>query len=156
MNRKNHPGVYIPPPLIYAVFFLISIGLEKIYPVKKTWLNTTPVQIAGWVLIGLWVLITFAALRRFITSKNTLITVKPASSLQTTGVYASTRNPMYLGLVLLYCGLAVLVGNWWTFILLPVLIMVIQGYVIHREEQYLHHAFGEQYDAYKKKVRRWI
>ena len=63
---------------------------------------------------------------------------------------------MYLGLVLLYTGIALFAGNTWTFILLPVVITIVQEYVIKREEKYLAVAFPTQYPGYCKKVRRWV
>ena len=63
---------------------------------------------------------------------------------------------MYLGLLLLYCGIAILKGNWWTLVLIPLLVMLIQIYIIKKEENYLQNAFGDEYDTYKKKVRRWM
>jgi protein-S-isoprenylcysteine O-methyltransferase Ste14 len=63
---------------------------------------------------------------------------------------------MYVSLVCLYSGLAVFLGNWWTLILLPFLIIVVQLYVINKEEQYLQQAFGNSYTEYKRRVRRWI
>jgi protein-S-isoprenylcysteine O-methyltransferase Ste14 len=92
----------------------------------------------------------------FVKSKNTVITAKPATSLQTTGIYSISRNPMYLGLVFIYLGLTFQFGNWWTIFLLPILIIVITYRVILPEERYLTRAFGDEYANYKKKVRRWI
>ena len=156
MSAKNHPGIYIPPPLIYLAFFLLSILLQKAFSLNTNWLDTTAARITGWLLIVLYFVLVIPAIRRFVLSKNTLVTIKPANSLQTSGIYSFTRNPMYLSLLLLYSGLAILLGNWWTFILLPFLIIVVQLYVIKREENYLRHAFGEQYEVYMKRVRRWI
>jgi protein-S-isoprenylcysteine O-methyltransferase Ste14 len=156
MRAKEHPGVYVPPPLIYAAFFLCSLLLQKLWPLNKGWLYSATSHIIGWILTGFYFVLAFIAIRQFIVSKNTIVTVKPATTLETGGIYAFTRNPMYLSLILLYCGLACLLGNWWTFILLPFLIIVIQLYVIRREEHYLHTSFGAQYDAYRKRVRRWI
>ena len=85
-----------------------------------------------------------------------MITIKSANSLQTDGVYAITRNPMYLGLLFLYTGIAFFAGNWWTFILIPMVVIIITTYVISREEKYLLDAFGQDYTSYKIKVRRWI
>jgi protein-S-isoprenylcysteine O-methyltransferase Ste14 len=96
------------------------------------------------------------ALIKFAQSKNTLVTIKPANSLQTRGIYSVTRNPMYMGLLILYCGIAMFEGNWWTIIFIPVIIIIVQAYVIRGEENYLQRAFGEEYFAYRKKVRRWI
>jgi protein-S-isoprenylcysteine O-methyltransferase Ste14 len=156
MNKKDNPGVRIPPPLIYAAFFVLSIFLQKEIPLGKSLFSSTAMHVAGVVLIGCFVICVLPAMLNFFQTKNTIITVKPASSLTTSGIYSITRNPMYLGLVCLYCGIAFLKGNWWTFILLPFLIIIVQLYVIRREEHYLSRAFGADYDAYKQKVRRWI
>ena len=58
------------------------------------------------------------------------MTIRPARSLQTDGIYAWTRNPMYLGLLFLYSGLALLLGNGWTLLLIPFLMLFVQLYII--------------------------
>jgi protein-S-isoprenylcysteine O-methyltransferase Ste14 len=63
---------------------------------------------------------------------------------------------MYISLLLFYTGLAFIIGNWWNFILLSLLFLVIQEYVIKREEKYLERRFGQEYLNYKSKVRRWL
>jgi protein-S-isoprenylcysteine O-methyltransferase Ste14 len=63
---------------------------------------------------------------------------------------------MYISLCFIYIGLSFLIGNWWNFILLPVLFILVQEYIIKREEQYLEHRFGKEYLDYKSKVRRWL
>jgi len=156
MVKKDNPGVYIPPPVIYVLFFFLSFLLQRILPVDSSSLKTCPAMIAGWTLIGLNFILTVPAIWKFIRSKNTLVTVKPANSLQTKGIYAATRNPMYLGLLFLYSGIAVFKGNWWTFILIPFLVFAIRFFVIRKEEDYLDRAFGSEYGLYKQKVRRWI
>jgi len=156
MKTKNHPGVYVPPPLIYVAFFLASVLIQKVWPLDSTWVSSTAAHVTAWILVGVSLVISIMAVGRFVASKNTVVTVRPATSLQTGGIYSLTRNPMYLALAILYCGLGILLGNTWTFILFTPLLLTMQGYVIRREELYLHDAFGDQYDEYKKKVRRWI
>jgi protein-S-isoprenylcysteine O-methyltransferase Ste14 len=156
MNTKNNPGIYIPPPLIYVAFFLLSRVLQNLRPLDQKMLNSMTAKIIGGIFILMYFLFFITALRRFILSKNTLVTIKAANSLETSGIYSYTRNPMYLSLLFLYSGLSIFFGNWWTFILIPFLIIVIQLYVIKKEEKYLQHAFGERYKAYTKRVRRWI
>lgn len=156
MQKKDHPGVYIPPPLIYVAFFFLSVALHKILPLNNLFLQKATAATAGWILLVAGIVIVVPALWKFIASKNTVVTVKPASSLQTTGIYAITRNPMYLGLLLLYCGVGVFKGNGWTFIVIPLLIATVQLYIIRKEERYLQRAFGNEYLQYKRKVRRWI
>lgn len=156
MKTRNHPGIYIPPPLLYVVFFVVSFFVQRYWPLDQSLLKTKPAQIVGFLLIASYLLIVIPAIRQFTISKNTLVTIKPANSLETKGIYAFTRNPMYLSLLFLYSGLAVFIGNWWTFILMPLLIATIQVYVIKKEEYYLHHTFGQDYVDYRRKVRRWL
>jgi protein-S-isoprenylcysteine O-methyltransferase Ste14 len=63
---------------------------------------------------------------------------------------------MYLGLAVLYCGLAVLLDRAWPLLFLPLSILLIDRLVIPREERYLGHAFGEDYERYRREVRRWL
>jgi protein-S-isoprenylcysteine O-methyltransferase Ste14 len=156
MKNNDHPGVYLPPPLIYAAIFFLSLLLQRVWPLSNAFFGTTAARVTGWVLVVLFCLLAFPALWRFLQSRNTLITIKAAKDLQTTGIYAFTRNPMYLGLLFLYSGIAFLAGNWWTIILIPLLIGVIQEYVIKREEQYLQRTFPGEYPRYRQKVHRWI
>ena len=155
-KKADNPGIYIPPPLLYIVTFFAAILLQKILPLNKEFFHSTASKIIGSVIILIGLFFNFPALRQFIKTKNTLVTVKPANSLQTAGIYSASRNPMYVSLLLFYTGLAFIVGNWWTLILLPVLFLIVQEYVIKREEKYLDRTFGQQYSDYKTKVRRWL
>jgi len=155
-DKPDSPHVYIPPPLIYLTIFLLSILAQNFFSLNGDWLKSSVAKIFGWSLIGLFLIVQFFSLCSFILSKNTVVTIKPASSLQTTGIYSISRNPMYAGLLLLYSGFGLLIANWWTIIFIPVVILIMQSYVIRREENYLRRTFGNAYDQYAKKVRRWI
>ena len=155
-TKKTHPGIYVPPPVIYALIFLFSLLLQKLFPISAVFFKTQIAAVLGYLFVALSIVFSLPAIVKFIRSKNTLITIKPANSLQTGGVYAVTRNPMYLGLLWLYTGIAFFGGNWWTFILIPLVVLIITTYVIGREEKYLSDAFGQDYTSYKIKVRRWI
>jgi protein-S-isoprenylcysteine O-methyltransferase Ste14 len=63
---------------------------------------------------------------------------------------------MYVGLLFVYLGITCFIGNWWNIILLPLLIFIMQAYVIKSEEKYLERAFGDEFIEYKKRVRRWL
>ncbi|MBS1745141.1 MAG: isoprenylcysteine carboxylmethyltransferase family protein [Bacteroidetes bacterium] len=155
-NKKDNPGVYIPPPLLYAAIFILAILMQKVLPLSKEFFYTTTSDIIGTVFILVSLFFNFPALLQFLKSKNTLITVKPANTLQTSGIYSVSRNPMYISLLLIYTGLSFIIGNWWNLILLPVLIFIVQEYVIKKEEKYLGRRFGQEYAEYKSKVRRWL
>ena len=67
-----------------------------------------------------------------------------------------TRNPLYLGITLIYLGLSVAAGSLWAIVLVVPLLWVINVGVIAREERYLERNFGDAYRAYKARVRRWV
>jgi protein-S-isoprenylcysteine O-methyltransferase Ste14 len=156
-KSADSPGVYIPPPLIYAAIFAISVLLQKWIPIGNSFNHHSTVTItAGIICLLAGLVFSAPALRQFKTTKNTLILIRPANSLQTSGIYARSRNPMYVSLLFMYCGFAFLFGNYWTFLLFPVLVIIISRGVIVPEEKYLLRAFGNAYTEYKSKVRRWI
>ena len=155
-NKKDSPGVYVPPPLFYVLTFLVAVFVQKKIPIDDSLFHLQITKITGilFLVISLFFLVT--SLIKFFQSKNTLILIKPASSLQTNGIYSISRNPMYVGLAIVYLGTTCLIGNWWNIILFPLLLLVIKEYVIKKEEKYLERAFGEKYLDYKSKVRRWL
>ena len=155
-NKKDSPGVYIPPPLFYVLTFLVAVFIQKKIPIDDSLFHLQITKITGilFLVISLFFLVT--SLIKFFQSKNTLILIKPASSLQTNGIYSISRNPMYVGLAIVYLGITCLIGNWWNIILFPLLLLVIKEYVIKKEEKYLERAFGEKYLDYKSRVRRWL
>ncbi|MCB9268555.1 MAG: isoprenylcysteine carboxylmethyltransferase family protein [Lewinellaceae bacterium] len=152
---KDSPGVLIPPPIIYVLFYFGGLKLNKLLPVKLSgWHGES--KLFGILLIGLCLIFLLPSLWKFFRTRNTLITIKPASSLQTNGIYAWSRNPMYLGLLLLYAGIAFINQNYWAVLILPLVTLIIREYVILREEKYLTRAFSDEYLNYKVKVRRWL
>jgi protein-S-isoprenylcysteine O-methyltransferase Ste14 len=80
----------------------------------------------------------------------------PTTALVVDGIYRRTRNPLYLGLTLVYLGLGVAAGSLWAIGLVVPLLWVINVGVVKREERYLERTFGDAYRAYKARVRRWI
>jgi protein-S-isoprenylcysteine O-methyltransferase Ste14 len=155
-TKIDHPGVYPPPPLFYVLTFFISIFVQRQFPIEKSLFNSDTAHISGVIFVSIGLAFLFPALIKFFRTKNTLITIKPANSLQTSGIYSITRNPMYIGLLSLYIGIAFFKGNYWTFIFIPFVILIVTNFVILKEERYLERAFGSEFIAYKKKVRRWI
>jgi protein-S-isoprenylcysteine O-methyltransferase Ste14 len=155
-NKKDSPHVYIPPPIFYAFFFIAAIKIQQWIPINDKFFYWQFTKLTGMASMLLALFFLVRSLRQFFLTRNTLVTILPAKSLEINGIYRITRNPMYLGLALVYLGLSCLIGNWWNFILLPFLLIILQEYIIKREEKYLERRFGEEYLAYKSAVRRWI
>ena len=155
-SKKDSPGVYIPPPLFYVFTFIIAIIIQRKFPIDNSLFQLEWLKISGIVFLVIALFFLIKSLRQFFQTKNTLILIKPATSLQTNGIYGITRNPMYVGLAIVYVGLSCLTGNWWNFILFPLLVLIIQEYIIKSEERYLEREFGQKYADYKSKVSRWL
>jgi protein-S-isoprenylcysteine O-methyltransferase Ste14 len=156
ISKSKGPGVYIPPPLFYVLIFIAALRIQKIIPISDILFHQTAIKVLGVIFLMAALYFLVRSLRQFFLTKNTLILIKPASSLQITGIYRITRNPMYVGLAILYLGITCFIGNWWNVILFPLLFIIVQAYIIKREERYLELEFGEQYNAYKETVRRWL
>lgn len=152
----NHPGVYIPPPIFFITTFVAAVFIQRWLPINWGFFDSKLANAIGVFILFIGFLFVIPALYRFAKSKNTVITVKPANTLQTSGIYAISRNPMYVSLLLLYLGFTCIIGNWWNIILAPILVLVVQEYIIKREERYLDQRFGQAFKNYKLRVRRWI
>ncbi len=94
----------------------------------------------------------------FLRAKTTVNPMKPAStsSLVTSGIYRLTRNPMYLGLLLILLGWCIFLSNIMAFLLLPGFVWYMYGFQIAPEERALATLFGEAFSAYKASTRRWL
>ena len=151
---KDIAGVIAPPPVIFLAGLAVGFGLEALLPG-----GSLPGAVR-WVGGGLLVLAGAALLASFNALFNRHQTPtnpwKPTTAIVTTGPYRSTRNPAYLGMALVYIGIALLADAPWVLAPLPVLLAVIDRGVIAREERYLEGKFGQEYLDYKRGVRRWI
>lgn len=155
-TKQDSPGVYIPPPLIYALTFIAAIFIQKSVYIDDALFRLRLTRGIGILFLIAAFFFLASSLAKFFKTRNTVILIKPASSLQTDGVYAISRNPMYVGLLFIYLGITCFIGNWWNIILIPLLIFIMQAYVIKSEEKYLERAFGNEFIEYKKRVRRWL
>jgi protein-S-isoprenylcysteine O-methyltransferase Ste14 len=156
INKSKGPGIYIPPPLFYVLIFITSVFIQKRVPIADTLFHLMIVKVVGVIFLIIALFFLVRSLRQFFLTKNTLILFKPATSLQANGIYGITRNPMYVGLAIVYLGITCFIGNWWNIILFPLLLLIVQEYIIKREEKYLELEFGQDYEEYKKKVGRWL
>lgn len=94
----------------------------------------------------------------FRRAKTTVNPTKPESSstLVKTGIYRGTRNPMYLGFLLMLAGWAIFIGNVLSLLGLPAFAFYMNQFQIKPEERALASIFGDEFRAYRSNVRRWI
>jgi protein-S-isoprenylcysteine O-methyltransferase Ste14 len=116
---------------------LVQVGLGALF------------SAAGLALMG-WGMVTF------VRARTPIMPIRPARALVTSGPYRFSRNPMYVGVTVLYFGIALLTNLAWPIVLLPVVLLVMNALVIGREERHLQAEFGQAYDEYRGRVRRWL
>lgn len=147
-KRKIVPPVYLLLTLILMGSFHFFMPIAFIIP--------APVSYAGAVFVVLGIAVACTAAWRFRKAGTPVMPFEPSTALVTGGMYNYTRNPMYLGMVLLLIGVAVLFGSLGAWLPVPFFIWVIQANFIRGEERFLESIFGEQYLEYKRRVRRWL
>ncbi|MCL6415008.1 isoprenylcysteine carboxylmethyltransferase family protein [Aestuariirhabdus sp. Z084] len=146
----------IPPPIYLLLFAALMWWLADSFSVWR-WQHPLSL-IAGWVLIGAGLALDVGGLIRFVRAKTTINPHRPqhSTTLVVEGVYRLTRNPMYLGMLLLLCGWGLVLGSGLALILPPLFAYWMTRVQIMPEERALLSRFGEPYQQYLDKVRRWI
>ena len=146
----------IPPPLLMLFAASIMWALNHWLPLGH-WVPP-PWNRVGALPGAVGVAIVVAAFVRFRQAKTTTNPMDPskASQLVTGGVFRFSRNPMYLGLLLLQIGWALYLGSASVWVIPPLFVFVITAAQILPEEQALAQLFGEQYFAYRRRVARWL
>lgn len=146
----------IPPVLVVAVAACLMWALARLLPALNLALpGQTPAAILA-ALAG--VLITLAGVVEFRRARTTTNPLKPANatSLVAGGIYRMTRNPMYLGFALALLGWGIFLSNPLSLAVLFLFVAYMNRFQIAPEETALESLFGEEFAAYRSKVRRWL
>lgn len=153
-EHKDHADVKIHPPILTIIFIAIAYVAKWTIPVPLVVPNI--LRNVGFGLIVLGFLLGVAALYEFQRGRTTVNPHGSVSSIITSGIYRFTRNPIYLGFLLMLICIPLYSGTYWGLILVPVFIYFMNDLVIEREEAYLEKKFGNIYSSYKSRVRRWL
>jgi protein-S-isoprenylcysteine O-methyltransferase Ste14 len=140
--------------LIFLSGLLVGGLISGFFPVEI--LPRTLAVIAGISLAVAGLTIILTAIVQMRRAKTNVEPWKPTTAILDEGLYAVSRNPIYLAMALIYLGIAFLFNLFW---FLPPLVLVLPAIhfgVILREEKYLERKFGDEYLNYKTSVRRWI
>lgn len=152
-DRKG-AAVKFPPPAIFAGLILIGAALQSRWPVRLG--IPESLEIVGYLLVLVGVAIAIVVSGYFKRAGTAIEPWKPTTAIVTTGIYAWSRNPIYAGFCLINIGIGVANNNFWIFISFIPAALLLYHVAIVKEEAYLEKKFGDEYLAYKKKVRRWI
>lgn len=168
MARPDIPGVIAPPPLIYLGFLFAGWGLVELGSRPEAieaglgWLTAgfnLAVDVRRGVALTLIIgglLLDGMAAGLFRRRGTAVEPWKPSTVLIDEGPYRFSRNPIYVGFAITYVGLAIAMDSWIALLLLLPCLVVVDRFVIRREERYLAAKFGPPYEAYRARVRRWL
>jgi protein-S-isoprenylcysteine O-methyltransferase Ste14 len=142
----------VEPPGYFTLLWLVTLAgvFSPFGDTGAAWTYLGAVPAAAGVLLNLW---TDKLLKEHST------TVKPdeaPSSLITSGPFALSRNPMYLGMALILFGTAMMTGCMLVSVTAPAFMWLVDREFIHSEEANMKRAFGREYERYASRVRRWI
>ncbi len=146
----------IPPPII---LLLCGVAMWFIAASEFAYAISIPLSLTVAIaLAATGAFISARAIRQFGAVETTMSPLKPdtASSLVNTGIFSKTRNPMYVGLLLVLSGWAVWLESLSNIAVLLAFVVLITELQIKPEEAALRELFGEEYDRYCQQVRRWI
>ncbi|WP_281558400.1 isoprenylcysteine carboxylmethyltransferase family protein [Thalassomonas sp. RHCl1] len=153
-NDKSGAAVKFPPPLIFLLFMLLGAGIHHYWPVTIT--DITWLKYLGLTLVLAGVVIVIHISRSFKQVETNIEPWKPTSAIISSGYFAYSRNPIYTTFCLAPIGIGLFLNSFWILLsVIPSAYLVYQ-LAIKKEEAYLEHKFGDEYLAYKNKVRRWL
>ena len=128
-------AVFLPMigSFIYAVFLPLRLGTAWLY--------------SGLVVYLFGVALSIVAVLNFATS--------PKDKVITKGLYSISRNPMYIGLILMQVGLGIICSSW-VYLLSTLVLLILLNENLSAEERYCFYRYGDSYRQYKNKTPRWI
>jgi protein-S-isoprenylcysteine O-methyltransferase Ste14 len=157
--QRDAAAVKFFPPALPLLAVLLGEALDRLWPITtgtlelpvpaRYWLGGALI-VAAVLGLGLW---SVLIMRRSGQSENPW---QPTVSIVEQGPFRFSRNPMYLQMVLVCLGFAIVSWNVWTLLLTPVCGWLLQRLAILPEEAYLDDKFGDAYRDYRRRVRRWI
>jgi len=156
-NKFGGPNIRIPPAFFVAGF-LLGLLLESVVAIGFVH-GADRVRVLsgiGWWVALLGLLFSLYGVFTFQYAQTPMFPYGKATRVVQRGPYAFTRNPMYVGNAVSYVGIAMVMNSVWPVLLLPLVLWTLYVFVIREEEKYLGELFGDEYAAYRRRVRRWI
>ena len=157
-DEKSGAKVRFPPPAAAVLVIVGGYSMGKLVPILATYDLAAPTRYwIGGAIVAISIIVLGAwPIRLFKKTNQNVTPWSETPEIIIQGPYTFTRNPMYLMMVMVALGFAVIFSEAWILIFTPVLAIALYHIAIKHEEIYLEHKFGDSYREYKKTVRRWI
>ena len=153
-NHTDHADVKIHPPVLLVLHLGAVYLLGRLVPLP---FSVPPlIENIGFVCVVIGFLFGLGAIIEVRRANTTVDPHGDVSTIVTSGISRYTRNPIYLGFLLMLIGIPLNGRNIWGIVLAPVFVFLMNRLAIEKEESYLEKKFGEVYSSYKSRVRRWL
>ena len=156
VKELDHPNINknVHPPVVALMFIVIAYFLARFAPLP--FVAPLILRNIGLLLTFVGFLLGISAFAEFRKARTTLDPHGSAKQLISSGIYRFTRNPIYLGFLLMVIGLPLNSGFYWGIVMAPFYMLTMNRLVIEHEEAYLEKKFGKTYTSYTSRVRRWL
>lgn len=144
----------VHPPVVALLFIIVAYFLGRFILIP--FVMPSILRYVGIAVAIIGVLLGIGAFLEFQKARTTLDPHGSTTQIVTSGLYRFTRNPIYLGFLLVIIGLPLYLGYIWGIVIAPLYIFLMNHLVIQHEEAYLERKFGEPYTSYTSRVRRWL
>ncbi|MBT4710636.1 MAG: isoprenylcysteine carboxylmethyltransferase family protein [Alphaproteobacteria bacterium] len=150
----DSPGVIALPPVIFVTALVVGFAVEWLSP---SMIIDSGSRIAAGIVVPLGGIVMIAlGILQHRRSGNDPDPRNPDVTVMTSGIYQRTRNPIYIGYILVLAGIGLAANSMWVLVTVIPAYFVVRWGVIAREEAYLEAKFGQTYMDYKSSVRRWF
>lgn len=157
MQERRHPlENTVPPPLAVVLIGVVMAVIAWFTPAVE--IGSSVRFVGGGIAIALGALVVVQGARTFWRNKTTInpVDLESASALVTSGVFRFSRNPMYVGFTAMLVGWVVCLAAPWAILGPVAFVLFTNRFQIVPEERVMRAKFGQAYDDYRAKVRRWI
>ena len=155
-HERDRPAIIAPPPLLAAVCIAAGFIAAHFRPFPFIPGAAWPRVALGVTLFLLAAVIVFSSRRELIKHHEHPNPYKPTDAIVVSGIYRFTRNPIYVGFLLVVLAVGVGANNAWLLLSFVALFVLLYLGVVKAEERYLSAKFGDRYDEYRRRVRRWV
>ena len=150
-------GVVARPPILFLAALLAGFAADRLVPIAfPAAVPALLAWVAGGALVAGGLALAASGIGNFTRAGTPVPTTEPTRALVTTGIHRLSRNPIYVGLFLIYGGIGIAARIPWILILAVPLAIVMRHGVVAREEAYLERRFGDAYRDYRARTRRWL
>lgn len=153
-SNVDRAGVMAPPPLIYAAAVAVMLALRWCWPLPLQ--GGVALQVCGASLVALGLAFGLSGRRALGAAKTTVSPFRPTTAIVQAGSFRLSRNPLYVGMAVMFLGVSLLCATAWGFIVFVPVALFMHAGVILPEERYLARKFGHRYRNYCGRVRRYL